>query len=63
MIHIKPILLVDNDKRTVDLLRLILEGEGYKVDTAFNGMSAIDKVQDKGYALVILDYAARYEGR
>ena len=53
----QPILLVDNDEKTVDLLRLILEGEGFIVHTAYCGEAALGRVQSLKFAVVILDYA------
>ena len=38
------ILVVDDEKRIVDLVRLYLEREGYVVDEAFNGEAALDMI-------------------
>ena len=52
-----PILLVDNDERIIELLRIVLEGEGYNVNTAYCGEAALEKVRVAKFAVVILDYA------
>lgn len=49
------ILVVDDDKNTRKLLRVVLEAEGYTVSTAENGEDALD-VMDREYIdLVVLD--------
>lgn len=40
----KRILLVDDEPHVIRLLRLTLEREGYAVDTAANGMQALEKM-------------------
>ena len=49
------ILVVDDEKRIVDLVRLYLEREGYIVDEAFNGEAALDMISKRSYALIVLD--------
>jgi DNA-binding response OmpR family regulator len=53
----QAILLVDNEERTIDLLRLILEGEGFIVHTAYCGEAALGRIHGIKYAVAILDYA------
>lgn len=48
------ILVVDDDKSTVKMIRDILEMEGYSVSTAFDGEQALAKVQQQP-DLIILD--------
>ena len=44
----KPaILVVDDDKKTVDLIRLYLEKDGYRVLVAYDGRSAIDIARNR----------------
>lgn len=50
----KTILVVDDEKDILDLLKYNLGKEGYNVATAFNGQEALEKAGD-GIALVILD--------
>jgi DNA-binding response OmpR family regulator len=57
MAHDQPLLLVDNNERDADLLKLILESEGFGVDTAYSGGAAVEKIRDRRYASVILDFA------
>ncbi|HEY3079314.1 MAG TPA: response regulator transcription factor [Chloroflexota bacterium] len=49
------ILIVDDDRKTVDLLRLYLEREGYHVRAAFDGRQALDQVRQATPGLVVLD--------
>lgn len=52
----KPsILVVDDDRKTVDLIRLYLEKDGYRVLVAYDGRSAIDIARDRRPGLIILD--------
>ncbi len=49
------ILVVDDDKKTVDLIRLYLEREGHLVVAAYNGKEALDLARRKRFDLVVLD--------
>lgn len=49
------ILIVDDDKDIVNLLRDILEDEGYKADKCYNGVDALHKINNSNYDLIILD--------
>jgi DNA-binding response OmpR family regulator len=52
----KPtILVVDDDRKTVDLIRLYLEKDGYRVLVAYDGRSAIDIAHNRRPGLIILD--------
>lgn len=49
------ILLVDDEKAIRKTLREILEYENYKVDEAEDGTSALEKIQNNTYDVVLLD--------
>lgn len=49
------ILIADDDKEIVDLVKLYLQNEGYQIYQAYNGREAWEIVQDKMPSLVILD--------
>lgn len=49
------ILVVDDEKDYCDVLKMILSGKGYKVDTCENGKQAIKKLEKKSFDLVITD--------
>ncbi|MCB6994659.1 sigma-54 dependent transcriptional regulator [bacterium 210820-DFI.6.37] len=49
------ILVVDDEKDYYDVLKMILAGKGYKVDTCENGAEAIKKLEKKAFDLVITD--------
>jgi two-component system response regulator AtoC len=51
-----PILIVDDDEDILELYKLILEDEGYRVDTAKNGKEAIEKALKESYYLALLDF-------
>lgn len=49
------ILVVDDDKEIVESIGLFLMGEGYKVLKAYNGIDALDLLNEKEVHLMILD--------
>lgn len=49
------ILVVDDDKKTVDLIRIYLEREGHLVVAAYDGKQALDLAHRKRFDLVVLD--------
>ena len=51
----KQILIVDDEEDIVNLVRMILEDAGYRVNSAADGRDAIAKIQDETYDLVLLD--------
>lgn len=53
--HSHRILVVDDDVKTVELIRLYLEQEGHSVMTAYDGRTALDKIRSRKPDLVVLD--------
>ncbi len=51
----KKILLVEDDKGIVNSLFLLLTKEGYKVETAYNGIEALEKFKSFNPDLILLD--------
>jgi two-component system KDP operon response regulator KdpE len=51
----KLILVVDDEPRMIQFIRMNLELEGYRVLQASNGLEALDKIRDELPDLVILD--------
>ncbi|MCX8084678.1 MAG: response regulator transcription factor [Calditerrivibrio sp.] len=49
------ILIIDDDYEILDMLKILLDLEGYEVDTAANGFSGIEKLKKHLYDMVILD--------
>jgi DNA-binding response OmpR family regulator len=49
------ILVVDDDKKTVDLIQLYLEKDGYRVLAAYDGMQALELARQKQPDLIVLD--------
>jgi DNA-binding response OmpR family regulator len=51
----QTILIVDDERRMVSLLKSYLEQEGYRVATAYNGREALDIAHQENPDLVVLD--------
>lgn len=51
----KRILVVDDEKDIVNLIKYQLKAQGYQVVTAFNGLEALEKVAEEKPDLAILD--------
>jgi len=51
----ETILLVDDERNIVDLARMYLEQEGFKIEAAYDGQAALDKFQLLQPALIVLD--------
>jgi CheY-like chemotaxis protein len=49
------VLVVDDDRKTVDLLRLYLERAGYSVRVAYDGRHALEFARERPPDLVVLD--------
>lgn len=50
------ILVVDDDRKITDMLRRTLAYEGYRVETAADGLEALSKVQAYNPDLIVLDW-------
>ncbi len=51
----QKILLVDDDRKTVELVRLYLENDGYQVFTAMDGQLALSEARKSNPDLIVLD--------
>ena len=51
----KSILVVDDDKDILESLRIILQSEGYRVDTAETGRETMEKTKTRFYHLALLN--------
>ena len=51
----RTILVVDDDKKIVDLVSLYLKRDGYSVLTAYDGQEALDVARRKQPDLIVLD--------
>ncbi|MGH2620787.1 MAG: response regulator transcription factor [Anaerolineales bacterium] len=49
------ILVVDDEPNIVDLARMYLEKEGYRVESASDGAQALERIQSREPALIVLD--------
>jgi two-component system nitrogen regulation response regulator NtrX len=52
---ISNILIVDDEQKICEILSEILEGEGYKTHTAYNGADALDNIRKYDIDLMLLD--------
>ena len=55
VMSVSTVLVVDDEPRIVDTLRLYLEREGFRVVTAFDGRSALEAAERHKPDLIILD--------
>jgi DNA-binding response OmpR family regulator len=51
----KKVMVVDDDAKTVELVRLYLDRDGYEVLTAYNGLEALRLARDSCPDLIVLD--------
>ena len=51
----KRVLVVDDDERTVGLVKLYLNRDGYRVLAAYNGVEALQLAREKHPDLIVLD--------
>jgi two-component system response regulator VicR len=51
----KKIMIVDDEPDTVDLVKLVLETEGYEILVAYSGQEALDMIKVNPPDLVLLD--------
>ncbi|MFT4414563.1 response regulator YycF [Fredinandcohnia humi] len=56
----KVILVVDDEKPIADILQFNLEKEGYKVVCAYDGQSALERVEEVNPDLILLDIMLPY---
>ena len=49
------VLVVDDEPNIVELARMYLEKEGYRVESASNGATALEQIQTREPALIVLD--------
>jgi UDP-3-O-[3-hydroxymyristoyl] N-acetylglucosamine deacetylase len=56
MVETVRILVVDDDESIRETFAMILEDEGYLVETAKNGKEAIDKISANCYSLALFDF-------
>lgn len=56
MLNTRPILLIEDDPDIQGLLRLFLEGEGFSVQSAYNGLEALEYLKaGKKASAILLD--------
>ena len=51
----RPILVVDDDRKIVDLVRAYLERDGFRVISAYDGAEALRRIREDAPVLVVLD--------
>lgn len=51
----KMIMIVDDEPNTVELVKLVLETEGYETSAAYSGSEALEKIKTNKPDMVLLD--------
>ena len=51
----KKILVVDDEKKIVDIVKAYLEKDGYRVTTAYDGKAALEMARSRAPDLIVLD--------
>ncbi len=49
------VLVIEDERKLVDILKRALKGERYSVDVAYDGEEGLEKAMKNNYALIILD--------
>lgn len=49
------ILVVDDEKPIVDIIKFNLEKEGYKVTASYDGEDALNRIKNENFDMVLLD--------
>ncbi|MFA6585439.1 MAG: response regulator transcription factor [Candidatus Paceibacterota bacterium] len=49
------VLIIEDEKKLVDILKIALKGERYSVDVAYDGKEGLDKATKNHYSLILLD--------
>ena len=52
---LERLLIVEDDNEIGDILDKYLKGNGYDTDRAYNGIEAINKIEEEEFSLVLLD--------
>ena len=50
-----PILIIEDEKKLVDILKIALKSELYSVDVAYDGEEGLEKALKNNYSMIILD--------
>ena len=58
----RKILVVDDDRKIVDLVRLYLEKDGYRVSVAYDGLQALEMARRNRPDLMVLDLMPSGDG-
>jgi DNA-binding response OmpR family regulator len=49
------VLIIEDEKKLVDILKTALKGECYSIDVAYDGKEGLDKAMKNNYSLILLD--------
>jgi CheY-like chemotaxis protein len=56
----EEILIIDDNKTTLDILRTILKAEGYAVTCCPDSLAALDMAREKVFNIFLIDYRMPY---
>jgi len=51
----KRILVVDNERAVAELVEVVLQGDGYEVETVHSGRAALERLAQTTYDLIVCD--------
>ncbi len=49
------VLIIEDEKKLVDILKIALKGERYSVDVAYDGQQGLEKALKNSYSMILLD--------
>lgn len=49
------VLIIEDEKKIVDILKIALKGERYSVDVAYDGKEGLQKAMKNNYSMILLD--------
>ncbi len=51
----KKILVIDDEEDICEMIKVLLESEGYEVECGYDGKECLEKVKNNGFGLILLD--------
>lgn len=57
------ILIIEDEKKLVDILKKALKNERHSVDVAYDGESGLEKAMTNSYSVILLDIMLPKKGR
>ncbi|MBU4134627.1 response regulator, partial [bacterium] len=51
----KKVLIIEDEKDIAEIIKMSLELEGFKIETALNGFEGLEKIESFGPDIIVLD--------